>query len=82
MKKLVVVLLLMLWSYFSVAQSEKIPEMKTQKGFIKIDFLALKMPETNILNEPSMGFMGAHYNLRLNNYFYTGVGLYGSYHRS
>ncbi|WP_232734737.1 hypothetical protein [Polaribacter sp. ALD11] len=52
--------------------------MKTQKGFIKIDFLSIEMPETNILNESNMGFSGIHYNLFLNESFYTGIGIYGS----
>lgn len=78
MKNLLVLMTLILCSYFSVAQTENIPTMKTQKGFAKIDFLSLKMPETNILDEPNMGFMGAHYNLYINDNFYTGAGIYGS----
>lgn len=52
--------------------------MKTQKGFIKVDFLSINMPETNIADEKNMGFSGIHYNLFLNEYFYTGIGIYGS----
>lgn len=78
MKKLILVVFIIISSTFSVAQTESIPEIKTQKGFIKLDFLSLEMPETNITNEPNMGFMGIHYNLFLNKNFYTGAGIYGA----
>ena len=78
MRKSLLLILLILCNCFSVAQTENVPEMKIQKGFIKVDFLSIDMPETNIVNEPSMGFSGIHYNLFFNEYFYTGVGIYGS----
>lgn len=78
MKNLFLLILLLLCSYFSVAQTENIPERKTQKGFIKIDFLSIDMPETSITSESNMGFSGIHYNLFLNKSFYTGVGIYGA----
>lgn len=78
MKNLFLLILLLLCNYFSVAQTENIPEMKTQKGFIKIDFLSIDMPETSITSESNMGFSGIHYNLFLNKSFYTGIGIYGA----
>lgn len=78
MKKSILLILVLLSSYLSVAQTAHIPEMKTQKGFMKIDFLSIEMPEFNIINEPNMGFTGIHYNLFLNKSIYTGVGIYGA----
>jgi hypothetical protein len=68
----------LLCNHFLMAQSQDIPEMEIQKGFLKIDFLSIEMPETNIINEPNMGFSGIHYNLFLNESIYTGIGLYGA----
>lgn len=59
-------------------QTEKIPEKYLQKGFIKSDFLSVKMPELEIPNEPNMGFTGIHYNLFLTKNIYSGLGIYGS----
>ncbi|WP_223267269.1 hypothetical protein [Polaribacter sp. IC073] len=78
MRHLFLLIIVMLSSNYSVAQTKKIPEKKTQKGFVKTDFLSINMPETQILNEPNMGFSGIHYNIYLNENFYTGVGIYGS----
>ena len=78
MKKQFLLHLVLFCSYFLIAQTENIPEMKTQKGFMKIDFLSIEMPETSIINESNMSFSGIHYNLFLNDFFYTGVGIYGS----
>jgi hypothetical protein len=68
----------LLCNHFLMAQSQDIPEMEVQKGFLKIDFLSIKMPETNTINEPNMGLSGIHYNLFLNESIYTGIGLYGA----
>jgi len=68
MKNLFSLILVLFCGYYSVAQTENIPEMKTQKGFIKIDFLSIEMPKTSTINEPNMGFSGIHYNLFLNLY--------------
>jgi hypothetical protein len=78
LKKSIPIILVLLYSYLSVAQTAHIPEMKTQKGFMKIDFLSIKMPEFKIINESNMDFTGIHYNLFLNKSFYTGVGFYGA----
>lgn len=78
MKKIILLTFVILCGHFSVAQTDKIPEMKTQNGFIKVDFLSIKMPKAEIPNEPNMGFSGIHYNLNVNKNFYTGVGIYGS----
>lgn len=56
----------------------KIPQKETQKGFISVDFLSIKMPLDRFGNqEPNMDFTGVHYNLIFND-FYTGVGIYGA----
>lgn len=78
MKKFIVLFLTLVLSQFLFSQSENVPQKKTQKAFAKIDFLSIQMPETNILNEPNMGFSGIHYNFNLSNNFYTGAGIYGS----
>jgi hypothetical protein len=78
MKKLILLISILLSCFFSVAQTEPVPEIKNQKGFIKLDFLSLKMFETSIANEPNMELTGIHYNLLLNENFYTGVGIYGA----
>ena len=78
MKKLILLISILLSCFFSVAQTELVPEIKNQKGFMKLDFLSLKMFETSIANEPNMELTGIHYNLLLNENFYTGVGIYGA----
>ncbi|MBA6155051.1 hypothetical protein H3Z83_00735 [Tenacibaculum sp. S7007] len=59
--------------HFFYAQTEA-PEKKTQIGFGQVDFLSIKMPD----NEANMDFTGLHYNLKLNDWSYAGVGLYGA----
>ncbi|MCG1036424.1 hypothetical protein [Polaribacter sargassicola] len=74
MKKYYLLFFITFSSSFLFSQTEKIPEKKIQKTFAKIDFLSLSLPD----NDPNMGFAGIHYNLMLNNWAYTGLGLYGS----
>jgi hypothetical protein len=78
MKKSILLIFVLLSCFFSIAQTEAVPEIKNQKGFMKLDFLSLKMSETSIANEPNMGLTGIHYNILLNEKFYTGVGIYGA----
>lgn len=78
MKKYFFLFTLLISNQYLFSQSENIPEKSTQKGFAKIDFLSIEMPLTNIPNEQNMGYTGIHYNLMLNDLFYTGVGIYGS----
>lgn len=79
MKKYIFLFTLLVSNQFIFSQTENIPKKITQKGFAKIDFLSIDMPLTiNISDEPNMGFTGIHYNLFLNDLFYTGIGLYGS----
>ncbi|CAL2083864.1 hypothetical protein [Tenacibaculum sp. 190524A02b] len=59
--------------HFFYAQ-EKIPTKKTQEGFGQLDFLSIKMPE----NEANMDFAGLHYNLKINDWSYAGIGFYGA----
>ncbi len=59
--------------HFFYAQTE-VPTKKTQIGFGQIDYLSIKMPD----NEVNMDFTGLHYNLKLNDWSYAGVGLYGA----
>ncbi|WP_405606135.1 hypothetical protein [Polaribacter sp. Asnod1-A03] len=74
MKKYYLLFFIACFSQFLFSQEIIIPEKKTQKSFSKIDFVSLTMPE----DEPNMGFAGLHYNLMLNDWAYTGLGLYGS----
>ncbi|WP_408046975.1 hypothetical protein [Tenacibaculum crassostreae] len=60
--------------HFFYAQTNLIPERKTQEGFGQIDFLSIKMPD----GEQNMDYTGLHYNLKLNNWSYAGIGLYGA----
>ncbi len=58
--------------YFLKAQNT--PLKNTENGFGQIDFLSIKMPN----NEVNMDYAGIHYNLKLNDWSYAGVGFYGS----
>ncbi|MHB0754210.1 hypothetical protein [Polaribacter sp. M15] len=78
MKKLFFLFALFLANITIYAQQENVPKKKTQKAFGKLDFLSIKMPETNIPNEKNMGFTGIHYNLMLNEWAYAGAGIYGA----
>ena len=78
MKKSILFIFIILCNQFLVSQTNKTPEKVTQKGFAKIDFLSIKMPQAEIPNEPNMGFSGIHYNILLNKNFYAGLGIYGS----
>ena len=60
--------------HFLYAQQD-IPEKKSQLGFGQIDFLSIKMPD---LGESNMDFTGLHYNLKLTNWSYAGIGFYGA----
>lgn len=53
---------------------EQIPNQTTQIGYGQLDFLSIKMPE----NEVNMDFSGIHYNLKINDWSYAGVGFYGA----
>ncbi|WP_233131487.1 hypothetical protein [Tenacibaculum holothuriorum] len=59
--------------YFLYSQQEA-PQKQTQFGFGQLDFLSIKMPN----GEVNMDFTGLHYNLKLNNWSYAGVGFYGA----
>ncbi|MCF2873857.1 MULTISPECIES: hypothetical protein [unclassified Tenacibaculum] len=59
--------------HFFYAQTN-IPTKETQKGFGQLDFLSIKMPG----NEENMDFTGLHYNLKLNDWSYAGLGFYGA----
>ncbi|CAM1340551.1 hypothetical protein [Tenacibaculum aestuarii] len=72
-KRALIVVLLMSVHFF-YAQTSTTPEQKTQIGFGQIDFLSIKMPE----GEQNMDYTGLHYNLKLNDWSYAGVGLYGA----
>lgn len=72
-KRTLIVSLLMSVHFF-YAQTNLIPERKTQEGFGQVDFLSIKMPD----GEQNMDYTGLHYNLKLNDWSYTGIGLYGA----
>ena len=78
MKKYIFLFIVLISNQVLFSQSDNIPEKKTQKAFAKIDFLSIDMPITSIANEKNMGFTGIHYNLFLNDWAYTGLGIYGS----
>ncbi|WP_299014355.1 hypothetical protein [uncultured Polaribacter sp.] len=78
MKKYFLFILIVSLSLNLIAQQKDIPPKIAQKGFTKIDFLSINMPEAEIPNEPNMGFSGIHYNIFLNKDIYAGIGIYGS----
>ncbi|MBE7686069.1 hypothetical protein F7647_08335 [Tenacibaculum piscium] len=59
-------------------KNQKIPEKETQIGFGAVDFLSIKMPKNKGKDEKNMGFTGIHYNLKLNDWSYAGLGIYGA----
>ncbi len=69
------VLITALSVHFFYAQEKEIPNLKTQLGFAQLDFLSIDMPD---VNEPNMDFTGIHYNLKLNDWSYAGLGFYGA----
>ena len=78
MKKFIFLFSLLICSHFLFSQVNKVPEKHSQKGFAKIDFMSIDMPEFTIPNEANMGFAGIHYNIFLGDNFYSGLGIYGS----
>lgn len=74
MKKIILLIISLIFAQFSISQEKNVPEKKTQNGFGKLDFLSIKMPQ----NDPNMGFAGIHYNIFLNDWAYTGLGIYGA----
>lgn len=78
MKKIILLISTVFIVQILVSQEKNVPDRKIQKGYAKIDFLSLDMPETSIPNEKNMGFTGIHYNLFINDWAYTGLGIYGA----
>lgn len=80
MKKSSLVILILLSSFTLLSQENNtIPQKQTQKGFVNLDYISIKMPNDIFGNpEINMGLTGIHYNLWLNNSIYTGLGFYGS----
>ena len=78
MKKFILLFTIFFTFQSVISQSKEIPESITQKAFTKIDFLSIDMPTAEIPNEANMGFTGIHYNLFINESFYSGIGIYGS----
>ena len=60
-----------------ILQSQEIeaPTFKKENGFAQLDYLSIKMPDTS---EPNMDFTGIHYNSKLNDWSYAGLGFYGA----
>ena len=53
-----------------------IPTTKQLRSFFRVDYLTVPVPiENNISN---MGLSGGHYNVFLNDWLYTGFGMYGA----
>ncbi|MFY7669929.1 hypothetical protein ACOSP6_02460 [Tenacibaculum sp. MEBiC06402] len=59
---------------FFYAQNDT-PANNTQIGFAQLDFLSINMPDAN---EANMDFTGIHYNAKLNDWSYAGLGFYGA----
>ena len=77
MKKIFLLIFLISFQY-ATSQEKEIPKKETQKGFVAVDFLSIKMPLNEFGNkELNMNFTGIHYNLNFDD-FYTGIGIYGS----
>jgi len=75
MLKKSILLILLLCSFLGFSQvKNSFPKKLTQKTQITFDYLSVKMPD----GEVNMGLTGIHYNLKINNWFYTGLGMYGS----
>ena len=71
-------LVLLMVCTIGFAQNTSVPEKKTQKSFLGVDFLSVDMPTNDLgLDEEHMGLTGIHYNLDFN-HFYAGLGMYGS----
>jgi len=70
-----VILILLLSSLLGFSQvKNSFPKKQTQKTVMIVDYLSVNMPD----GEVNMGLTGLHYNFKINNWFYTGVGMYGS----
>lgn len=78
MKKFFFLFTILITHQIIFSQNENFPKKFNQKGYAKIDFMSIDMPEFTIPNEPNMGFAGIHYNIFLNENFYSGLGIYGS----
>ncbi|WP_440880886.1 hypothetical protein [Tenacibaculum sp. C7A-26P2] len=61
-------------SAYLLQGQDQIPLFKTQNAFGQIDFLSVNMPK----KEVNMGFSGVHYNLKINDWSYAGLGMYSS----
>lgn len=61
-------------SAYLLQGQDKIPHIKTQDAFGQLDFLSINMPK----KEVNMGFSGVHYNLKISDWSYAGLGIYGS----
>jgi hypothetical protein len=76
MRKIIVILLVLI-SLVNLAESQTINSKisrLSQSAFLRFDYSIVDMP-ADILN---MGLLGGHLDIKLNNYFYSGVGIYGS----
>ena len=71
--KKVLLFKLTLSTSFFYAQKQT-PDVKIQNAFGQLDYLSVKMPK----NEINMDFSGIHYNLKMNDWSYAGVGIYGA----
>lgn len=74
-------LFLILGTHLVMSQNtSEVPKKNTQKGFLQLDYMSVKMPlDFNLgYQEANMGFAGVHYNFLLNKNLYTGMGFYGS----
>jgi len=76
MLKKLTFLSLLFCAFLGFSQTKEIifPKKLSQKTVMTFDYLSVNMPD----GEVNMGLTGMHYNFKINNWFYTGVGMYGS----
>ena len=81
MKKIIFILTL-LFTFSALSQNkEQIETLKGKKlkNTIRLNFIPVQMPtdfDTNL--KPTMGLMGLHYQIPINNWLYGGVGMYAA----
>lgn len=73
MKRITLLNILLLF-VLQISAQRNAPKKEEQRGFGKLDFLSIPMPD----NDPNMGFSGSHYNLNINDWAYAGLGIYGA----
>ncbi len=74
--KIIILSFMLLFALQGLSQNKspvQIPKL-SQKANVRINYLPVSMPE----NENDMGLAGIHYNLFLNKWIYTGIGMFSA----